>query len=341
MDETLRRQYRAHVPLGIRQWVRAVLGRWPRSPRSVRRSSETIAALVRSGAHERHFAKWEEMGFHVTPAQYYQPIPDTRELPEELWAKRHEMVGVDLNEAFQVHLLTEVFPRYREEYRTFAQEKGAVAHEYYNNNGFFIGADAPVLHCLVRHFKPRRVIEIGSGFSTMVAAAAARRNPATEVIAIEPYPNEMLRRGFPGLTRLVESKAEDVDISLFSSLEENDILFIDSSHVVRTGGDVNFIYLELLPRLKPGVLVHLHDIFLPAEYPREWVMDKHIFWTEQYLLHAFLAFNSAFRVLFGTAMMLERHYETMRATFPEVPWPGGASFWIQRNPTVAPAHARE
>ena len=246
MVERLRRRYRAALPLRLRQWVRAVRTPLVSGPQ-LRRAGKVMAAAVQTGAHLEYFQRWEAMGFHVTPAQFYQPVPDSRELPESLWSKRYDMAGVDLNEAFQLHLLEEVFPRYHDEYATFAQEKTAIPHEYYNHHGYFIGADAPVLHCMVRHFAPRRVIEIGSGFSTMVAAAAALRNGRTEVISIEPHPSEVLRAGFPGLTKLIDSKVEDVDLGLFSTLEANDILFIDSSHAVRTGGDVNFIFLRCCP----------------------------------------------------------------------------------------------
>jgi Methyltransferase domain len=184
---------------------------------------------------------------------------------------------------------------------------------------------------MVRHFRPRRIVEIGSGFSTMVSAQAALRNGSTQLIAVEPHPSELLRKGFPGLTTLIPRKVEEVDPALFAGLGSGDILFIDSSHVVRTGGDVNFLYLELLPRLADGVVVHVHDVFLPRDYPRDWVVDKRIFWTEQYLLHAFLIFNSAFGVLYSTPFMAERHPDRVRAAFPECPWVGGGSFWMRRR----------
>lgn len=333
MLEAVRRLYRALVPQRVRLALWTL--RQPRPGRLAQRVGRLLAPLVHSGAYLKYFSAWERLGFHVTPSHFYQPIPDARELPESLWSKRYEMTGVDLDEAGQLRLLREAFPRFHDEYRSFPRERTGVPHQYYFANGYFVGADATVLHCMVRHFRPRRVIEIGSGFSTMITAAAALRNGATEVIAIEPHPSDLLRGGFPGLTELVPRKVQDVDPALFATLGEGDILFIDSSHVVKTGSDVSFIYLELLPKLQPGVVVHVHDVFLPAEYPREWVVDKHIFWTEQYLLHAFLAFNSAFRVLFGTAFMAERHPEAMRAAFPEVPWHGGCSFWIQRRPAPA------
>ena len=115
-------------------------------------------------------------------------------------------------------------------------------------------------------------------------------------------------------------------------LEAGDVLFIDSSHMLRIGSDVQFEYLEILPRLKPGVIVHIHDIFLPAEYPRNWVHDKHIFWNEQYLLQAFLAFNASFEVLWGGSWMHLNHPAELESAFQsykrENQWPG--SFWIRR-----------
>ena len=121
-------------------------------------------------------------------------------------------------------------------------------------------------------------------------------------------------------------------LDLFTALEADDVLFIDSSHVVRTGGDVTFLFLEVLPRLQPGVVVQVHDVFLPHEYPREWVVDGLRFWNEQYVLQAFLAFNSAFRVLLANSYLDARYPDALRNTFPTSPWWGGGSLWFQRRP---------
>jgi len=182
------------------------------------------------------------------------------------------------------------------------------------------------------------MIEIGSGMTTLLAAEAIRRNEAEgqpcSFTAIEPYPPTFLRRGVPGLADLLEVKVEDVPLDRFTSLEANDILFIDSSHVIKIGGDVLYEYLEILPRLKPGVIVHCHDIFLPAEYPKKWLVENRWFWTEQYLLQAFLAFNSAFHVLLAASLLHLKHSHELKAAFtsydPASVWP--ASFWIRRNP---------
>ena len=160
-----------------------------------------------------------------------------------------------------------------------------------------------VAYCMIRHFQPRLIIEVGSGFSSLVAAEAIAKNSNSALICIEPFPQDFLRQGFPGLQSLIEKKVEDIDLEFFSQLHSGDILFIDSSHTVKIGGDVNYLFLEVLPRLKPGVIVHIHDIFLPFEYRRDWVMDEFRFWTEQYLLQAFLTFNSEFEVLMANGYL--------------------------------------
>ena len=135
----------------------------------------------------------------------------------------------------------------------------------------------------------------------------------------------------PGLAAVIARPVQEVDLALFERLEPADILFIDSTHVVRTGGDVPFLYLEVLPRLRPGVIVHLHDVFLPREYPQSWLTEHHLFWNEQYLLHAFLLFNAAFEVLFANQYIALRHQAALRDVFPHSPWwDRGGSFWMRR-----------
>src|SRR5262249_1946304 len=151
---------------------------------------------------------------------------------------------------------------------------------------------------LLRYWQPRRLIEIWSGYSTLLSADVNRRflGGSMQLTCIEPYPREFLRRGIPGVTRLIEKKAQDVELDVFAELEAGDVLFIDSSHVSKTGSDVNRIYFEIVPRLRPGVHVHVHDIFLPDDYPREWVLGENRSWNEQYLLRALLMYSTRFRV---------------------------------------------
>jgi predicted O-methyltransferase YrrM len=281
-----------------------------------------------------NFDFWQSLGVHVTRAHFYHPIPDTRRLPESLWARRSEMVGVDMREAAQLRLLESFRRAYAEEYDALPRKKTEDPTQFYFGNPFFPPVDAEILYCMIRSSRPKSVVEIGSGYSTLLAAQAARRNAEEghpcAVTAIEPFPSQFLRQGIPGVT-LVAAEAQSMPLARFEELEENDILFIDSSHALRTGGDVQYEFLEILPRLKRGVLVHVHDIFLPGEYPRAWVMEDHRFWNEQYLLQAFLAFNDSFQVEWGGAYMHLRHPEDLRRAFKTYDSAGSpGSFWIRR-----------
>lgn len=284
------------------------------------------------------FPIWQKLGFHVTPNHFYFPVPDTSQMRPSMWEHPSEMVGVDMNEAGQLELLELFARKYKSEYGLFPREKTAVPHQYYVNNTLYESVDGETLYCMVREFKPRRIIEVGSGNSTYVTAQAKLKNlasdPAAEcqLTSIEPYPNAVLRKGFPGLDRLVVSKVQDVPLAEFAALEDGDFLVIDSSHVLAVGSDVEYLFLEVVPRLKPGVFVHAHDIFLPAQYPRQWVFNEFVFYTEQQLLQAFLAFNDRFKVLWGGAYMNIRHQEKLIAAFPSyikgATLPG--SFWMRR-----------
>ena len=277
------------------------------------------------------FRRWERRGFHVTPVHFYQPIPDTRTLPETLWERPSQLAGIAMNESTQLELLRKHFEKFRDEYERLPRSP-AEENRFYVNNTLFGGVDALVAYCMVRHFQPELVIEVGSGFSSLVLGEAAEKNKGSSLICIEPFPRKFLRDGFPTLQSLIEKKVQDIEVEFFSQLKSGDILFIDSSHTVKMGGDVNYLFLEVLPRLRPGVIVHVHDIFLPFEYRRDWVLDECRFWTEQYLLQAFLALNSEFEVLMANSYLKHYHEEDLKAAFPTLDrWVGG-SFWMRRKP---------
>lgn len=282
--------------------------------------------------YQEYFRLWEQSGFHLTPVHFYLPIPDTRTLTDASFERESELPGVDMNDSAQLELLHNVFPRFRGEYDRFSFEPTAVPHEFYFNNDLFSGTDALALHCMLRHFRPKRVLEIGSGFSSRVSAAALLRNgDGATLTCVEPYPEEVLTKGYPGLSRLIPRRVQEVGPEVFDELGGGDVLFIDTSHVVTIGSDVNYLFLEVLPRLKPGVIVHVHDIYFPTDYPRAWVMQERRFWTEQYLLQAFLAFNAGFEVLLCNSYLWRKHRQSMLATFPRSPWWGGGSFWMRRR----------
>jgi predicted O-methyltransferase YrrM len=281
------------------------------------------------------FSLYEDRGWHVTPAHFYEPIPDTRELSDKVWSSPSSLCGVDLHQQFQLDLLRTFSSKFRSEYNRFPACSGDLTRFHFDQT-LFCSVDAELLYCMIQHFKPRTMIEIGSGMSTLLAAEAIQQNETEgnpcRFVAIEPHPKEFLRRGIPGLTELLETKVQSLPVARFSALEANDIVFIDSSHVIKTGGDVVYEYLEILPRLKPGVIIHCHDIFLPAEYPKQWVLTDHRFWTEQYLLQAFLAFNTSYEVLMAGSSLHLYHSLELKAAFasydPATAWPG--SFWMRR-----------
>lgn len=291
-----------------------------------------LARFVRDGGYSgKIFRRFERHGVHVTPVHFYSPIPDTAQLGDHIWQKESGLIGVDMNDEMQLHLVSEIFPQFRDEYESLPSAPSEDPSRFYLGNGLFDGTDALVLYCMLRYLKPRRVLEVGAGFSTRLAAQAVLANGPTELVCVDPFPDPVLQEGIPGLTTLIPSRVEELPMELFLDLQENDVLFIDSSHVARIGGDVTFLFLEVLPRLQPGVVVQVHDVFLPFEYGREWVVDALRFWNEQYVLQAFLAFNSAFRVLVANSYLNVRHSDVLRATFPTSPWWGGGSFWFQRQ----------
>ena len=287
--------------------------------------ASVMPRCLHSGKFHELFPVWEQHGFHVTPVHFHQPIPDTRELPETLWEQPSDLVGIKMNDARQLDLLRHHLTKFREEYDKLPVEPPP------GQRRPFHGVDALIAYCMVRHFQPRLIIEVGSGFSSLVLGQAAAKNKKSALICIDPFPRDFLHDGLPGLQSLITKKVQDIDLEFFSQLQSGDILFIDSSHTVKIGGDVNYLFLEVLPRLKPGVIVHVHDIFLPFEYRRDWVLDEFRFWNEQYLLQAFLTFNSEFEVLLTNSYLNHYHLEDLKSAFPNLSSWASGSFWIRRK----------
>lgn len=287
---------------------------------------------------------FETRGFLLIPQHFYQPIPEKTDLTEIFYNTMSDMVGVDLNENQVLSFLEQVFPPYFEEFRRLfpchPEQGESDEPAFHLINGSFMAVDAHMYYALIRHNFPRQIIEIGGGNSSVLAAMACRQNlrlkqAQTRLTVIEPYPDKTLQNGFDGLSDLIESKVQAVDLTVFEQLVAGDILFIDSSHVLRSGGDVQYEYLEILPRLAPGVLVHVHDISLPKPYPRVYAENK-LFWNEQYLLQAFLTYNSRFEVIWPGNYMMINHPEIMNQVFPEIkimrstyPQSEPCSFWMR------------
>jgi predicted O-methyltransferase YrrM len=261
---------------------------------------------------------------------YYEPAFDNENLRGALSQDR-QLPGIDWNRDEQLHLLGSF---------CCDNELDGLPHakiddyEFYLDNGYFGPGDAEYWYNLIRLKKPKRIIEVGSGYSTLMAVRAVQTNKGDdplyrcEHIVIEPYENHWLERLN---IKVVREKIEDLDMQMFQGLEANDILFIDSSHIVRPRGDIVVEYLELLPALKAGVIVHIHDIFSPRDYPADWIVDKVYFWNEQYLLEAFLTSNIDWKVIGALNYLCHNHFDKLKAKCPFLTHeqePG--SFYIQR-----------
>ncbi len=282
---------------------------------------------------------FDDHDFVLLRKHYYLSIPDDRDLT---FIRESELVGltIDPQACFDFH--TSHIAPFDPEFREFPHRATANLTDFHLLNGSFMAVDGNCYYGLIRSLAPKRIVEIGSGNSTRLAAHAIRRNVAegrakSELVAIEPFHSESLA-ALPEVTRIVQQYVQEVDLALFESLGENDILFIDSTHTVRPGGDVWWEFCEILPRIRPGVLIHVHDISLPDPYPAAY-LKNYWYWMEQYMLQTFLAFNDQFEVLWPGHMLLKQFPDQMHARFgPEIaamqsfiPTASAASLWMRRK----------
>lgn len=252
----------------------------------------------------------EALGVFPLRDHYYEPLFQREGLGSSAGRAR-SLPGIDLDWDAQVTTLDSL--GFQDELAQFPR-RGSQPGVYAFDCGNFGAGDAEVTYCMLRKHKPKRVFEIGSGFSTLVIDAALRRNRDeghdSELCCVEPYEMAWLE----GLgVRVERALVEALPGEFFSTLAAGDVLFIDSSHMIRPGGDVLHLINEVLPRLPRGVHVHVHDIFTPYEYPKEWLVDGVCFWNEQYLLEAFLSNNQHFRVELALhGLFRERQSELFR-----------------------------
>ena len=259
----------------------------------------------------------DRWGYHIRPIHYYEPLPDFRSITPEQTQRKREYPAIDFRRDDQLRLLRELEPYARE-----LPEADLV-------NDYFSGLDAVVYYSLIRRLKPRRIIEIGGGYSTRIAGKALAANQSGRLTCIEPYPEERLNGSAFGV-HLVTKRVEELEVGFFSTLEANDVLFIDSSHTVKFGSDVCYEFLELLPRIAPGVWIHVHDIFFPHDYPSEWLINRRLALNEQYLLEAFLTFNDKFQVALANHWLCLDHADDAARLWPDAANQRASSFWMRR-----------
>ena len=275
-----------------------------------------------------------KFGFQPIRIHYYQPIPRYEVLNSEIFEARQDFPGFKLDASGFTQLLANLG-----EFQSEANwpAKPAALGQYHTNNENFGFSSAALLHTMIRAHKTRKVIEIGGGFSSLISLQALKKNHGEgfEFVCIEPYPRPWLEGaiGAHSGAQLVKQPAEQLDPAMLADLAENDILFIDSSHCVRLASDVNFLYLQVIPRLKPGVIVHIHDIYIPYEYPRVHFYGRQkVFWNEQYLLQALLTNNPHLEVLLPGYFVqkdMERDFTAAFPAYDPIQHRKTSSFWIR------------
>jgi predicted O-methyltransferase YrrM len=266
---------------------------------------------------------------------FYSPMYDPGELASRraaIWpARPRPTLDIDWSEEAQLELCTGVFAAQKP--LVLRRSPSADPTEYWCGNDQFPPLDAWSLAAMLRYLRPARMIEIGSGYSSLITARLNREEFGSSLyfVCIEPYPRDFLGKGVGGISELRVELIQDTPLDLFADLGENDVLFIDTSHTVKTGGDVTWIFHEIIPRLQVGVVVHVHDFFLPEEYPESWVMEGRG-WNETYLVRSFLSYNTSFVLRWATRYMALNHSAAVADAFqigaddPLI----GASLWFQR-----------
>lgn len=307
--------------------VENVLWVFPGYRRWYRQQMRDRAELARL-RHEE--AEWRRF---FPPGHFYSPLPSSDEV-DAAFARGGfgpPFPAIDLNEAEQVARL-ERFAGY---YATQPfPEDPREGRRYYLNNPSYGTYDAIMLYGMLREAAPRRVIEVGSGFSSaaMLDLDEQLWGGRVAFTFIDPDMTRLkplLREEDHRRCTLIERRVQDVPLETFAALGENDVLFIDSSHVSKIGSDVNRLYFDVLPALAPGVLIHIHDVAGNFEYPREWLVEGRA-WNEQYLLRAFLMYNRAFRVELFTGWLFNTRHEWLREHMPLCARGGGGQLWLRK-----------
>ena len=269
----------------------------------------------------------------VPPGHFNSAIPSFEEREAYLCSEPpivEEILGVNLNAQKQFDLLKQ-FKNYHDQC-SFPENKTEIFRYYFSNPSYSY-TDALTLYSMIRHFSPKRIIEIGSGFSSCIILDTNDHYFKSEInlTFIEPYPelfHSLLKNEEHNYT-LIPKRLQDVEKNIFTTLETNDILFVDSSHVSKLNSDVNMLIFEILPSLQEGVIIHFHDIFWPFEYSKEWISEGRS-WNEAYILRAFLEFNESFEIIFFSTYLLDEYRDWFQENMPLYLKNTGGNIWIRK-----------
>jgi hypothetical protein len=270
------------------------------------------------------------------PGHFYSPVPNLHELEaqsDSLWPEKlpSELPGIDLRPEEQLETFSRVakLARALETY-----EHKTEPWRYYSDNVAYQAGDALTLHGMLRLIRPERLIEIGSGHSSAMTLDTVEHflGGKTELTFIEPYPElleSLMRPPDRERVTVIPTPLQDVHLDTFAALQSGDVLFIDSTHVLKTGSDVARLYGSILPSLAEGVHVHIHDMFYPFEYPKEWVMEGRA-WSEIYVVRALLALNPSFEITLFNDWLAHFHRDVIERELPEMLANTGGALWLRR-----------
>ena len=277
-----------------------------------------------------------KMAQYAPPGHFYSPVPSKEDVEEHLERMHRRgllapLAAVQMDDRAQLDLLERLKPYYS---RVPFQAQALEGLLYQFDNPNFSYTDGIILFCVLNHLRPRQLIEIGSGFSTCAILDTNRLflKSQTKVTSIEPHAKllrDLIAKSNDAIT-IVEQKLQETELEVFDQLEAGDILFIDSSHIAKAGSDVNYIIFDILPRLKPGVIIQIHDIYLALDYPDVWLREGRA-WNECYLLRAFLEYNEHFRILLYVCYMQNAFEDWFRLNMPDTLLRKGGSFWMEKT----------
>ena len=285
------------------------------------------------------FRRVQRLGFHLQRNDYYSPLNDCDQLETNRDVWKSQEISADINWEIEEQMaVARKIGRYVEELRDIPIHPPADGSLFAWKNNFWENADAIAQYGIVRSHKPARYVEIGCGWSTLLLKKAlaenAKEGSRTDVTLIEPYPNPRLFKHFPSHWTIHRSTIQRASLVIFDSLEAGDVLFYDGSHCSKVGSDVNWFFFKILPRLKPGVIIHLHDIFLPNEYPEPWIFERGQTWNEQYVLQAFLMNNRDYRILIANRFLFTQRQKELEQLYQSIQPVYGSSFWMQKGATA-------
>lgn len=269
------------------------------------------------GGHKFKLSKFvlKKIGIFPIIKNYYEPVFDFDDLKYDL-EKNRNLPGVKFNIENQLNFLNKL--QYANELKELNFSKNYKDESYYLDNNFFMGGDADIYYQMIRYFKPKKIVEIGSGYSSLVALEAIKKNQSIDgfksvLKCIEPYENRWLEN--KGID-VIRKKIEDVEAEETMGLDKNDILFVDTSHIIKPQGDLLKIFLEIFPKLKKGVIIHIHDIFTPKDYPSKMLKEENKFYNEQYLLEAIMDHSSRYNILCSLNHLKNDHYTNLKKVCP-------------------------